>query len=463
MIGPHGLCPQQPGDIDMTHQVDASSPSPENLPLPPGKSGLPLLGETLEYLRSSRAFIQRRHSQYGPVFRSHVLGSPTAFLLGPEAIQWIFAGEGKYLKNRWTPGIRQLLGAHCLSMIEGEEHLERRRLLAPHFSYATMRGFVPSIESLATRHFERWAALPGDFTLWPAMRELAFEIALALIFGQDTVDVPFLMRHFKAWTAGLFSPLTVNLPWTTFGRALAAKKAMVGYLDKVVAERQTRTEQPPDLLGSLLQSRDEGGAPLTRETIVEELQLLLFAGHDTTVTATANLMLLLAQHPDVLQRGREAVAGLNGPLTLDALRAMPYLAQLINEGMRRIPPIGGAFRVTTQDVVFKGFRIPKGWMVPVSIRAAHAGSNWPDPDRFDPDRFGSERTEQKKPGAFIPFGGGPRICLGQHFAMVEMSVMLTLLLKHYAWELVPGQDLEYLLVPFPQPKSGIQLRFRRLG
>ncbi|WNG25383.1 cytochrome P450 [Cystobacter fuscus] len=444
----------------MTPQADANAPSPENLPLPPGRMGLPLLGETLEFLRSSGAFAARRRRLYGPVFRSHVLGSPTAFLLGPDAIQWIFAGEGKYLKNRWTPGVRRLLGANSLSLLEGEEHLERRRLLAPHFSYATMRGFVPAIESLATRHFERWAALPGDFTLWPAMRELAFEIALSLIFGQDSVDVPFLMRHFQAWTAGLFVPLAVNLPWTTFGRALAAKKAMITYLDELVAERQKRTEQPPDLLGSLLRHR-EGEEPLSREAIVEELQLLLFAGHDTTVTATCNLMLQLAQHPDVLQKGREAVAGMEGPLTLDGLRAMPYLVQLIHEGMRLIPPIGGAFRVTTRDVAYNGYRIPKGWMVPVSIRTAHAGDPWSAPERFDPERFSSERNEQRKPGTFIPFGGGPRICLGQHFAMVEMSVMLALLLKHYTWELVPGQDLSYIMVPFAKPRSGIQLRLRR--
>ncbi|PTL82996.1 cytochrome P450 [Vitiosangium sp. GDMCC 1.1324] len=448
---------------DQTPQVDLNPASPEKFPLPPGRSGLPLLGETVEYLRSSRDFTERRFRQYGGVFRSHVLGSPTVFLVGPEAMQWIFAGEGKYLKNRWSNGVRQLLGANCLSLIEGDEHLERRRLLAPHFSYATMRGFVPVIESLATRHFERWAAQPGDFTLWPSMRELAFEIALTLIFGQDAVDVPFLTRHFQTWTAGLFVPFPVNLPWTMFGRAMASKKAMIDYLDKVVAERQKRTEQPPDLLGSLLQHREDGEQPLSRETIVEELQLLLFAGHDTTVTATSNLMLLLAQHPDVLQRGREAVASLEGPLTLDGLRAMPYLAQLIQEGMRLIPPIGGAFRVTTRDVIYNGYRIPKGWTVPVGIRYAHGGANWPDSERFDPDRFSAERNEHKKSGTFIPFGGGPRICLGQHFAMVEMSVMLALLLKHYTWELVPGQDLEYTQIPFPKPKSGIQLRVRRLG
>lgn len=446
----------------MTLPEASPSASPQDFPLPPGRSGPPLLGETLEFLRSSRVFTRARRQRYGDIFRTHILGSPAVFLLDAEANAWIFAGEGKYLKNRWSPSIRRLLGARSLSLIEGSEHLERRRLLAPHFSYAAMRGFVPTLQATSLKHFERWASRPGGFTLWPAMRELAFEIALTLIFGRDTLDVPYMLRHFQRWSAGLFSVLPVGLPFTTFGRALASKKVMFAYLDQTVAERQLRSEQPPDLLGSLLNTRDDAGNPLPRETIVEELQLLLFAGHDTTVTATANLMLLLAQHPEVLTRGRQAVKGLEEALTLDGLRATPYLAQLINEGMRFLPPIGGAFRATTQDVVYKGYRIPKGWTVPVSISSTHHGPSWESPERFDPERFTAEPSGPRKQGAFIPFGGGPRICLGQHFAMVEMSVMLALLLKHYAWELTPGQNLEYVMVPFPRPKSGIHLRFHRL-
>lgn len=440
----------------------APAENPESYPLPPGTSGLPLIGETLDFLRSSRAFAEKRSRQHGSVFRTHLLGAKTVFLLGAEANQWVFAGEGKYLRNRWNYGTRQLLGARCLTLLEGGEHLERRRLLAPHFSYAAMRGFVPTIESITTRHLEQWADRPGDFMLWDAMRELAFEIALSLIFGANQVDVPFLLKHFQQWTAGLFTPLPVDLPFTTFGRALASKRAMMDYLDRVVAERQALAEQPADLLGALLNSRDDAGQPLPHDVIRDELQLLLFAGHDTTVTATSNLMLQLASNPEALRLGREAVGALNGPLTLDTLRGTSALARLISEGMRMVPPIGGLFRSTTRDVVYNGYRIPKGWTVMVNIGFTHRGPNWTEPARFDPERFGPERNEQRQQGSYIPFGGGTRICLGQHFAMVEMSVLLALLLKHYAWELVPEQDLTYALFPFPRPRSGIQIRFRRV-
>jgi cytochrome P450 len=431
---------------------------PQQAPLPPGSSGLPLIGETLPFVLSPVRFAEERQRKYGDIFCSNILGAPTVFLCSAEANQWIFAGEGKYLQNQWSAPTRRLLGARSLAMINGQEHLDRRRLLAPHFSYAAMRGFVPAIEALARAHFERWAARGGVTKVFPAIRELAFEIAVKLIFGEDPVDIPFLTRQFQVWTAGLFSPFPVALPFTPFGRALAAKQRLVDYLGALVSARMERAEQPPDVLGSLVSTRDEQGRALSREAIIDEVKLLLFAGHDTTVAATSNLMLLLANNPGVLQRGRAAVESLGEqPLTLDGLKAIPFLYQAIHEGMRVKPPVANAFRVMNEDVVFGGYRIPRGWSVVLAVAATH--HRWPEPERFEPNRFGPDKKPE--PGTFIPFGGGVRICLGQHFAMVEMSVMLALLLRHYTWELEPGQDLRYVMLPFPHPRSGIQVRFQR--
>lgn len=441
---------------------DASDPPvrPDLAPLPPGRFGLPVLGETLALLRSPVRFHEERSRRYGEVYRSHVFGSKTVFISDPEANQWLFAGEGKSVQSMWPYSTRRLFGPLCVSLLQGAEHLERRRLLAPFFSYAAMRGFVPTIEAIARRHFDRWVDQGGVLTVWPAMRVLAFEIAVTLIFGQDGVDIPYLTERFQTWTAGLFSAFPVGLPFTPFGRALKAREELLAYIDARVTARQQCAEQPHDVLGALLSARDDAGRPLSREAIDEEILVLLFAGHDTTVTATSNLLLQLAQHPEVLQAGRAQLdAAPEGPLTLDGLKAIPFLFQAINEGMRCAPPVGGVFRKTTQDVVFQGYRIPKGWSVSVNIRATHYGKNWAAPERFDPSRFGAEGKVRQ--GAFIPFSGGVRICVGQHFAMVEMSVMLALLLRGYAWALEPGQDLTYDLVPFPRPKSGIRLRFTR--
>ena len=385
------------------------------------------------------------------------------FLLGAAANQWIFAGEDKYLRNQWTYGARQLLGVNSVSMLNGAEHRQRRRLLAPHFSHGAMRAFVPQISAITERHLASWAETPSILTVWPVMRQLAFEIAVAFIFSETDIDVPYLSQQFKVWTDGLFTPLPLNLPGTTFSRALRAKRALTRYLADKVAARQALATQPDDILGSLITTRDEHGQPLLRATIIDEIQVQLFAGHDTTVTATSNLMLLLAQHPAVLRKARDEQRGHEDePLTLESLKSFPYLHYTISEGLRCIPPIGGAFRVTTEDTEFGGYRIPAGWTVAFSPRETHRGPNWHQPEEFDPDRWSPERAENKQLAcSFVAFGGGPRMCLGQHFAMVEMSVIMALLLRRYHWQLVPQQDLDYVFIPFPRPKSNLQVRFTR--
>ncbi len=432
------------------------------LPLPPGTAGLPLIGETPAFLRSTTAFLDERRQAHGPIFRTHLLGAPTVILSGPEANRWIFAGEDRYLQNRWTYGIRQLLGANCLAMLNGEAHRERRRLLMPHFSQQAMREFVPTIAAIARRHLDGWAAQGGDLVVFPAMQDLVFEVAIALIMGNEGVDRPYLSARFRTWIAGLFA-VPVDMPFTTFGRALQAGRELIAALSALVDQRRALEQQPADILGSLLDARDAEGKPFAREVIVDELLLLLFAGHDTTVAALANILLLLSQHPVVWQRAAAEVraAELPTPLSHQAIKGLPYLSQVIHEGLRVVPPIGGAFRVTTTTTSFGGYQIPAGWSVLIAPRATHRSAPWVDADRFDPDRWAPEHADQRPAGAFVAFGGGPRICLGTHFAMVEMSVILTLLLRDYHWELLANQDLTYTFLPTPKPRSGIRVSFAR--
>lgn len=435
-----------------------------SLPTPPGTFGLPVVGETLEFIQSPNDFVNRRRAKYGEVFCSSILGAKTVFVGTPEANRWVFSGENKYLVNQWIYAISRLLGEKGVAMLTGEAHAKRRAQLSPHFKHDAMASFVASIQKIAERHLETWADLGNETSIIDRVRLMAFEIATVFIFGETKVDIPYLNKLFQAWTGGMFDPVPLDVPFTPFGKALRAKKAMLAYLEPIVRQRMALAEQPFDILGSMLSVRDENGQPLSVETILHEVQVQLFAGHDTTVTATSNLMMLLALHPDVLRRAREeqdACADIS-VFTLDSLKRMPYLEQVINEGLRLIPPVNGAFRVATEDLEFEGFRIPKGWTVLFSSNRTHQLPPWTNPSAFDPDRFGDERAEHKqKPFSFIPFGGGPRMCLGRSFAMVEMTVMLALLLRGYEWELTPGQDLSLAPFPFPLPRGGLKASFRR--
>ncbi len=419
----------------------------------------------MHFGRDPHQFVLDRRAKYGDIFKTNLLGSNTVYLLDDGGNHWIFNGEGDYLENLWNPTTRRLLGGNATAMLTGLEHTRRRRLLMPHFRHSAMAAFTPTFQRVADDHYARWAAESETVTLIPANQKLVFELIVALLLGDDPdIDIDMLSRHFRRWTAGL-SAVPVNLPFTTYGRALRANRHLRAAIAEIVSRRARLEQQPPDLLGSILAIRDDEGQPLPLDQVVDEMHNQLFAGHDTTVTVMTNLMIQLAQHPDVWSRARAEVdvAGLGEVLDQEQLKRLPFLNIVLDESMRSITPVIGTFRVMLRDAAYKGYLIPKGWTVRLEIAGSHENADvWTDPLTFDPDRWCPERAEQKnRSHSYIPFGGGPRICLGTNFALAEMRVMLALLLRDYDWALLPEQNLTYRHIPFPRPKSGGQVWFRR--
>jgi len=446
------------------HASDTHGPS-RALPTPPGGRGLPLLGETLDFLRDPTEFIQARRKKYGPIFVSPLFGKPTVFMRGPEANRWIYAGEGKYLENQWLPTIRKLLGATSMSLLGGEEHKARRKLLAPHFKRTSMSDCIPGMLNVARKHLRRWAtdAELGPLTILPRMRSLAFEIAATYVLGDvGDLGVPLdeFSRDFNTWTAGMFAPVPVAIPGGKFAKAMVARKRLFTVLDDLVMRRDAESRRGPDILSTMLEVRDEHGEPLPRDTVVDELQLLLFAGHDTTVAGSANAIYHLSTHPEVASKARAEQDGLEDRrFTTESIRSMIYLEAVIKESMRLIPPVGGAFRVMLEHAEFGGFRIPQGWRIATGPRSVHFEDEfYPKAERFDPERWLGE--DQHPPFTYIPFGGGPRTCLGMHFALLQMHIVIALMLRDYDWDLVAGQDLSFKQIPLPVPRSGLLIEMR---
>jgi len=450
-----------------THELSIDSASNRGdvttLPLPPGDMGRPLIGETIAFAQDPARFVAERRARYGDIFRTNLIGAKTIIMTDEDALAWIFAGEGKYLQNKWNGSTRRLLGEACTAMLVGPEHAQRRALLMPHFRHSAMRAFAPKIQAISVRHFDQWAAR-GEITVLTAMQTLVFEIIVTLLLGDGAdVDIPALSKLFRAWTAGI-ATLPLNLPFTTYHRALRAKGQLLAAIDAIVQARRRAPEQPHDILGALLTVRDASGAPLSHDAVVHELHNQLFAGHDTTVTVMTNLMLQLAQHPTVLAQARDEVQELappSAPLDWERLKQAPYMNAVLHESMRFLAPVSGTFRIMLRDMAYKGYRIPQGWTVRLEIAGTHTHDQiWSTPFDFDPDRWLPPREEQEnRQHSFIPFGGGPRLCLGVNFAWAEMRVMLALLLRDYGWQVTPNQDLSYVMVPFPRPKQGLQVSF----
>lgn len=431
-----------------------------SLTTPPGNLGLPILGETLSFLRDPD-FAQKRHRQYGSIFKTQVLGSPTVFLKGPEANDFVFTHENQYFVASWPPSVKKLLGPLSLTLQTGAIHLQRRKLMAQAFQPRALADYLPVMTAMTDQYLERWAALE-TFAWYPELRHYTFDIAGKLLIGLDQASETKLGIWFEAWNEGLFS-LPLQLPWTRFGKAYRCREQLLNGLEALIRERRRQSDSGSDALGVLLGARDEDGHQLGLQELKDQVLLLLFAGHETLTSALTSFCLLLAQHPTVKAKARAEQSQFVGvPLTLETLKQMTYLEQVLKEVLRYIAPVGGGFRQVLQSCEFGGFLIPKGWSVLYEISMTHQDSElFPAPEQFDPERFSLDRAEDKgKPFSHVPFGGGVRECLGKEFARLEMKLFAAQLLHGYDWSLLP-QDLTLVTMPTPHPKEGLKVQFHR--
>ncbi len=432
------------------------------LPLPPGSFGLPVVGETLSFLRDPN-FTANRHKQYGPIFKTHLFGRPTVMLIGAEANRMVLT-ENQYFAISWPHSTKVLLGPASLSVQTGIEHQKRRKLLSQAFQPRALAGYVTTMEDITHSYLHKWEQL-GTLTWYPELRNYTFDIACKLLVGNDSSSETSLGQVFKTWCDGLFT-IPLQLPWTKFGRALRCRQQLLAQIEEIVLQRQQKPESDQDALGLLLQARDEDGNSLSLSELKDQVLLLLFAGHETLTSAIASLCLMLAQHPEVLAavRAEQQHLAVGGSLTLENLKQMSYLEQVLKEVLRVIPPVGGGFREVVKPCELNGYSIPQGWSALYQIGKTHQDSGiYTHPEQFDPERFGPERAEDKpKPFGYVPFGGGVRECLGKEFARLEMKLFAALLVREYEWELLPEQNLDLIMVPTPHPRDDLKVKFRRL-
>jgi len=427
--------------------------------LPPGSLGLPLIGDTLNFLQDSQ-FAKKRHQQYGPIFKTSLFGKPTVFVRGQEANLFVLSNDNKYFVVTSPPSMKALLGPLALLLQTGANHQNRRKLLFQAFGSRALAGYIGAMEDITQRYLEKWVQME-TMTWYPELRNYTFDVAGKLLVGIDNVSQRALGHNFETYSEGLFS-IALDLPWTQFGKAKKARKLLLAELGNIIRDRQKGTPSGNDALSLLISARDDEGNSLSLDELKDQVLLLLFAGHETLTSAIASFCLLLAQHPDVMAkvRAEQQQFPATEPLTLEQLKQMTYLEQVLREVLRLIPPVRGLFRTVINACELGGYEIPKGWSVACGINQTHQDSQlYPEPERFDPDRFSLERVA--KPFSYLPFGGGLRECLGKEFARLEMKLFAAKIVREFEWELLPDQDLNLIPIPTQRPRDGLRVKFRR--
>ncbi|MEM9136700.1 MAG: cytochrome P450 [Cyanobacteria bacterium P01_F01_bin.42] len=441
----------------MTDIPPKSDPS-----VPPGSFGLPIIGESLLFLLDPN-FAKKRQARYGSIFKTSILGQKTVVMTGPEASRFLLSTHADHFSWRegWPGTFRELLG-ESLFLQEGEQHRRNRKLLRPAFHGTALCSYFDTMATLTQNYLDRWETM-GSLVWFEEMKQLTFEIASTLLIGnhsgQSTAQ---LSQWFTELTKGLFV-LPIRWPWTTYGKAIAARERLLEHIDAVIEERlESPTE---DVLGMLMQSQDENGDRLSREEIKVQALLMLFAGHETTTSMLVSMMMAIAQNPEVWTKAHVEQDALqaSGNLDLEQLKQMPYLDQILKEVERLYPPVSGGFRGVLKPFEFEGYHVPAGWKALYRIDETHLDTRcFSNPSQFDPDRFSPERAEHKRLSySLVGFGGGPRVCLGLAFAKMEMKIVASLLLRNYTWTLEADQDLSLDPIPTLHPRSGLKIQFNR--
>ncbi len=445
--------------------MESTTQDMRSLPLPPGNVCLPIIGETISFL-TDRNFHKKRLDKYGRIYKTNIFGSPTVTMTTAEANQFLFTNENKYVAATWPKSTETLLGVASLANQTGEFHQKRRKLMSQAFQPRALASYIPTMANITSNYLQKWGQM-GSLTWYPELRDYTFDIASTLLMGTDVGSQTALDQVFKNFCEGLFT-IPISLPWTRFGKAMHARQGLLTHIETIVRQRQQQKNPGEDALGLLLQAEDDEGNSLSLDDIQDQVILLLFAGHETLTSAIASFCLLTAQHPDVLAHLRAEQQQFSGsePLTMEHLKQMTYLEQVLKEVLRILPPVSGLFRKVIQSFEFNGYLIPQGWNILCQITETHKDEEiYQYHQRFDPDRFGPDRTEDKqKIFGYIPFGGGLRECLGREFAKLEMRIFAAQLLRYYDWKLVPDQDLEMVVIPTPHPRDGLKVKFsRRVG
>jgi cytochrome P450 len=244
-------------------------------------------------------------------------------------------------------------------------------------------------------------------------------------------------------------------------------KVLNGLVHRIISERRALPEarRPNDLLSMLMSARDDDGAGMSDEQLRDEVMSLVGAGHETTANALTWTLYLLGDHQDVATRvaaEARAVFGGRSP-TIEDLPALSYARRVVEESMRLYPPVWGIERIASEDDVVSGIRVPRGTLTGIIPWCIHRDPRyWNDPERFDPDRFLPDAVEARPRYAYLPFGAGPRVCIGNSFAMMEAQLLLAMMMERFRFERAPWHRVQLDASVTLRPKDGLRLVRRAL-
>ncbi|MFC5409176.1 cytochrome P450 [Larkinella bovis] len=454
----------------MVPTANASKPIPK-------RKGLPWVGSTFDFARDPLAFLTGLQQRYDRLVQFDAVGRLITLTLTPEDAKHILQENNRnYVKSDAYEVLKMFLGNGLLNS-EGDFWRRQRRLAQPAFHKQRLALLVEGMNRETGELMARWKnrTLEKPLLISEEMMQLALAIVTHSLFSSDVknhldnVSESITIIIETAYKE-LFNFFPITRKWPT-PRAIRYRRAVAkieGIIYEIIHRRQTAAlpaQSHDDLLGMLMEAQDdETGERMTNQQLRDEITTIFMAGHETTANALSWALYLLAKHPEVAAKVRDEINRVLGATrfpTVETLRELPYTTQVIQETMRLYPPAWIFGRQPLQSDQFGAYRltVPGANGVLICPYLLHRDPRyWEKPDTFDPDHFRPEAVKLRPTYAYLPFGGGPRLCIGNHFAMMEMQIVLSLLVREFDFQPVDTREIR----PEPgitlRPKGGLRLR-----
>jgi cytochrome P450 len=452
--------------------MDATSQQPKGPP--PRRKGLI---SSLLYYRNFSAdpfgFVKERFAKYGDIYRvDNTDGSALYVIRKPEHIREVLATKSaKYRKQHSAfERLSEILGDGLLTS-DGDNWKRQRRLVQPGFHPDRLREYSTAMVEEAAAMAKVWS--DGEVRdVSVDMMELTMRVVARTLFSHRVDEESEMVGRAMMQLQESFSSPTQFLPsWIPVPARTRAGKALAD-LDSVIysliAERrkENKSEKPTDLLQSLVDAVDEegDGKGLSEKELRDQLMTLFLAGHETTSNALTWTLYLLSQNPGAYKKLRDEVDSVlaGRPVSFEDLESMPYGEQVIRESMRLYPPVAVMARKAHEDTEIGPYSVAAGSEVIAWLYLTHRDpSLYPNPEAFQPERFTAEEQAKRPKMAYLPFGGGPRLCVGHAFAMLEARLILATIMQSVDFNLVPGHRVIPKLQITLGSKHGMRMRIRR--
>ena len=473
LVGPSPLLNSSPLSVLLSDLRDERSAT---VPFPPGETRFSL-ARTRRFADNPLPMLLEAYERFGPIFTLRLFHGNVVFMLGPAANHYITVSHASNFLWRESH-FRDLIGlmGDGLLTIDGEFHRRSRLIMLPAFHREHIAASVETIVEETTRALDQLTP-NATINLYAWTRRLALRVAMRALFGVDpdgeqarSIDAAGLFEEALGFYSTEYFLRILRGPHTPWARLQQAARKLDTLIYAEISSRRATGRRGQDILSLLLDAHDEDGNTLSDLQIRDEVMTLLFAGHDTTTSTVSFMFYELARHPDIVARllTEQDAKFSDGQPTPSLADLRPVLSgelteleMVLDETLRKYPPAWIGPRRAIEAFEFEGHTVPaRAFVNYCSWASHHLADVFPEPEEFRPQRFTPEASAALPKGAYVPFGGGSRTCIGMRFGQLEVRTIATLILSRFTLSLADGFRLSVRQMPTISPREGLPMVVR---